>query len=157
MLSIVVPCYNEEEGIETCHARLTAVLSNMGVLYEIIYIDDGSRDRTAVLLHALHAADPRVVVLRLSRNFGHQPAVSAGLTATRGQATIIIDADLQDPPELIPQMVALWPERISSGIRGCVPPVKARLPSSSGPQSSSTRSSTDFRTSTYHSTRATSA
>lgn len=108
LLSVVVPCYNEEEGIEACHHRLTTVLTGMGVTYEILYIDDGSRDRTADLLRDLHARDPHIVVLRLSRNFGHQPAVSAGLTATRGQATIIIDADLQDPPELIPQMVALW-------------------------------------------------
>lgn len=108
VLSVVVPCYNEEEGIGACHARLTTVLQGMSEGYEIIYIDDGSRDRTAELLRALHEQDPHVVVLRLSRNFGHQPAVSAGLTMTRGEATVIIDADLQDPPELIPEMVALW-------------------------------------------------
>jgi glycosyltransferase involved in cell wall biosynthesis len=108
VLSVVVPCYNEEEGIGACHARLTTVLQGMGEGYEIIYIDDGSRDRTAELLRALHEQDSHVVVLRLSRNFGHQPAVSAGLTMTRGEATVIIDADLQDPPELIPEMVALW-------------------------------------------------
>ena len=108
LLSVVVPCFNEEEGINACHARLTAVLQAMGEPYEIIYIDDGSRDRTADLLRQLHDGDPHVVMLRLSRNFGHQPAVSAGLTAVRGQATVIIDSDLQDPPELIPEMVALW-------------------------------------------------
>lgn len=108
VLSVVVPCYNEEEGIAACHARLTAVLDGMGEAYEIIYVDDGSKDRTADRLRSLHAGDPHVVVLRLSRNFGHQAAVSAGLSATRGQATVLIDSDLQDPPELIPKMVALW-------------------------------------------------
>ena len=108
LLSVVVPCFNEEEGIVACHERLSAVLDATGESYEVLYIDDGSKDRTAELLHHLHATSPRVVVLRLSRNFGHQIAVSAGLTAALGQAVVIIDADLQDPPELIPDMLALW-------------------------------------------------
>ncbi|HEY4009196.1 MAG TPA: glycosyltransferase family 2 protein [Acidobacteriaceae bacterium] len=107
-LSVVVPCYNEQESIEACHQRLTEVLAGTDGTYEIIYVNDGSRDNTAALLEQIHARDPHAVVLPLSRNFGHQPAVSAGLTAALGQAVVIIDADLQDPPELIPEMVALW-------------------------------------------------
>jgi glycosyltransferase involved in cell wall biosynthesis len=108
LISVIVPCFNEEDGIAMCHERLSAVLSGITEAYEIIYVDDGSRDRTAELLRSFHQADPRVVVLRFSRNFGHQPAVSAGLDAVHGQAVVIIDADLQDPPELIPSMLELW-------------------------------------------------
>jgi dolichol-phosphate mannosyltransferase len=107
-LSIVVPCYNEQEAILACHQRLTHVLHSLGEPYEIVYVDDGSRDNTAAVLHQIHAADPHAVLVQLSRNFGHQPAVTAGLSAALGQAVVIIDADLQDPPELIPEMVALW-------------------------------------------------
>ena len=107
-VSVVVPCYNEQESIQACHEKLTEVLSALKEGYEIIYVDDGSRDRTAELLEQIHARDPHVVVVRLSRNFGHQPAVTAGLSASLGQAAVIIDADLQDPPELIPEMVKLW-------------------------------------------------
>lgn len=107
-LSVVVPCYNEQESIGTCHQRLTQVLTGLGETYELIYVDDGSRDHTAALLHEMQVNDPRVVVVQLSRNFGHQPAVTAGLSASRGQAVVIIDADLQDPPEIIPEMVSLW-------------------------------------------------
>ena len=107
-LSIVVPCYNEQESIHACHAKLTEVLSALKESYEIVYVDDGSRDETAELLEQIHMHDAHVVVVRLSRNFGHQPAVTAGLSASLGQAVVIIDADLQDPPELIPEMVALW-------------------------------------------------
>jgi dolichol-phosphate mannosyltransferase len=107
-LSIVVPCYNEQESIHACHEKLTEVLSALKESYEIVYVDDGSSDQTAALLDQMHARDPHVVVVRLSRNFGHQPAVTAGLSASIGQAVVIIDADLQDPPELIPEMVKLW-------------------------------------------------
>jgi dolichol-phosphate mannosyltransferase len=107
-LSTVVPCYNEQESIHACHERLTEVLRTLEDSYEIVYVDDGSRDKTAELLEQMHARDPHVVVVRLSRNFGHQPAVTAGLSASLGQAVVIIDADLQDPPELIPEMVKLW-------------------------------------------------
>jgi dolichol-phosphate mannosyltransferase len=108
LLSVIVPCFNEEEGVGACHGRLTTVLSGITDAYEVLYIDDGSTDNTAQLLQSIHEKDAHAVVLRLSRNFGHQPAVSAGLDATRGQAVVIIDADLQDPPELIPEMVKLW-------------------------------------------------
>lgn len=107
-LSVVVPCYNEQESIATCHQRLTQVLTALGESYEIIYVDDGSHDNTVALLHEIQLAEPRAVVVRLSRNFGHQPAVTAGLSASLGQAVVIIDADLQDPPEVIPEMVSLW-------------------------------------------------
>jgi dolichol-phosphate mannosyltransferase len=107
-LSIVVPCYNEQESIHACHEKLTEVLRALKESYEIVYVDDGSRDKTAELLEQFHAHDPHVVLVRLSRNFGHQPAVTAGLSASLGQAVVIIDADLQDPPELIPEMVKLW-------------------------------------------------
>ena len=110
-LSIVVPCFNEEEGLAACHERLSTVMSGLGEPYEIVYIDDGSRDRTPEILYQLHQRDrEHVVVVRLSRNFGHQIAVTAGLSATLGAAAVIIDADLQDPPELIPEMVRLWRE-----------------------------------------------
>ena len=109
MLSVVVPCFNEQEGIRTCHERLSSVLAATGERYEIVYIDDGSSDHTADILRSLFSADPtHVVFVQLSRNFGHQPAVTAGLTATRGDAVVIIDSDLQDPPEIIPQMLELW-------------------------------------------------
>ncbi len=107
-LSVIIPCFNEEEGIAACHTRLTEVLRDTGETYELIFVDDGSTDRTADLLQGFADVDPHIRVLLLSRNFGHQAAVSAGLEATRGRATVIIDSDLQDPPELIPEMVALW-------------------------------------------------
>lgn len=107
-LSIVVPCFNEQESVRACHQRLTEVLRSLDTPYEIIYVDDGSRDDTVKILREIHAEDPHAVIVQLSRNFGHQPAVTAGLSSSLGQAVIIIDADLQDPPELIPEMVALW-------------------------------------------------
>lgn len=107
-LSVVVPCYNEQESIQACHDRLTSVLGAIGESYEIVYVDDGSRDDTVSLLEQIQERDPHAVLVQLSRNFGHQPAVTAGLTAALGSAIVIIDADLQDPPELIPEMVGLW-------------------------------------------------
>jgi glycosyltransferase involved in cell wall biosynthesis len=109
LISVVVPCYNEEDVIRETHARLSAVLAGMtGTAYEIIYTDDGSRDRTPELLEQIQAGDPTVRVLRLSRNFGHQIALTAGLEHAAGDAVVVIDADLQDPPEVIPEMVARW-------------------------------------------------
>lgn len=120
LLSVIVPCFNEEEGITACHQRLTDVLAASGETYEIVYVDDGSRDRTAEILRSLHLRDSHIVLLRLSRNFGHQAAVTAGLTAALGQAVVIIDADLQDPPELIPKMLSLWRQgyQVVYGVRG---------------------------------------
>jgi dolichol-phosphate mannosyltransferase len=111
LLSVVIPCYNEEAVIAETHRRLTTVLSGLDVdAFEVVYVDDGSRDRTAETLRALHEADPHVRVLRLSRNFGHQTAVSAGIEHAAGDAVVLIDADLQDPPEVVAEMLARWRE-----------------------------------------------
>lgn len=110
LLSVIVPCYNEEEVIMHTHERLASVLETIAPAFEIIYVDDGSRDRTAQLLQRLHMLDHHVRVVRLSRNFGHQIAASAGLDYARGDAVVLIDADLQDPPEVIGQMVEKWRE-----------------------------------------------
>lgn len=107
-ISVVVPCFNEEAGIGECHRRLSQVLRGFSVPYEIVYVNDGSRDRTLDLLQDIYAGDPNVTVIELSRNFGHQAAVSAGLESTSGQAVVVIDADLQDPPEVIPRMMQIW-------------------------------------------------
>lgn len=106
--SIVVPCYNEEACIAETHARLTAVMQGMGERYEILYINDGSRDQTPQMLDELAAQDRHVRVIHFARNAGHQLAVSAGLDYAAGDAVVIIDADLQDPPEVIPQMAERW-------------------------------------------------
>jgi polyisoprenyl-phosphate glycosyltransferase len=108
LLSVVIPCHNEEAVIEATHERLAEVLATTGMDFEIIYVDDGSRDATAALLERIAARDGRVTVIELSRNFGQQAAMSAGLAAARGDAIVITDADLQDPPEVIPEMVAAW-------------------------------------------------
>jgi dolichol-phosphate mannosyltransferase len=110
MLSVVIPIYNEEETLPELLRRTTAALESTGRPWEIVFIDDGSRDRSADLLRAAHAADARVKVITLSRNFGHQPAITAGVHHARGDAVILIDGDLQDPPELIPELVAKWAE-----------------------------------------------
>jgi dolichol-phosphate mannosyltransferase len=108
-ISVIVPCYNEEAVLGECHRRLSGVLDGMGVAYECVYVDDGSRDNTWLQLRAMQQeSGGKVVAVALSRNFGHQPAVSAGLSLARGKAVVIIDADLQDPPELIPEMVEYW-------------------------------------------------
>jgi dolichol-phosphate mannosyltransferase len=109
-LSVVVPCYNEEQVIEATHARLSRALEAITPDYEIIYVDDGSRDRSAELLHAIQKSSHKVRFIRLSRNFGHQIAVTAGIEYATGQAVVLIDADLQDPPEVIAQMVERWRE-----------------------------------------------
>lgn len=108
LLSVVIPCHNEEEVIDATHARLVAVLPDTGMDFEVIYIDDGSRDRTLARLEAIAARDSRVQVIELARNFGQQAAMSAGLAAARGDAIVITDADLQDPPEVIAEMVLAW-------------------------------------------------
>lgn len=105
-LSVVVPVFNEEENIPELYRRLRAVLPQVVQEWEILFVDDGSRDRSWELIRALAAQDPRVRGLRFSRNFGHQMAFAAGLDHARGQAVVIMDADLQDPPELIPELVA---------------------------------------------------
>lgn len=109
-ISVLVPCYNEEEVVKHTHERLSRVMQDCSLDYEIIYIDDGSKDRTALLLREIQASDPHARVIFLSRNFGHQIAVTAGLDYADGDAVVLIDADLQDPPEVIPQMIAKWRE-----------------------------------------------
>ena len=110
-ISVVVPCYNEEGVLSATHERLSAVCNGMqGLDHELIFVNDGSADQTQHILAELQLRDPHVRVLLLSRNFGHQIAVTAGLEETTGDAVVIIDADLQDPPEVIPEMVRLWRE-----------------------------------------------
>ena len=135
MLSVVVPCKNEEEGLRETHRRLTTALESAGTVrysspnlrpqpvgdpqtstrdattcFEIVYVDDGSTDGTPAVLRELQAADSCVRVVRLSRNFGHQVAITAGLEHASGDAVVIIDADLQDPPEVIGEFLARWRE-----------------------------------------------
>lgn len=108
-LDIVVPCFNEEAVIEQTHRRLAQVARSIAtVRATVIYVDDGSRDGTLAKLRAIAAADPNVRIVALSRNFGHQYALTAGLDASTGDAVAVIDADLQDPPEVIAEMVARW-------------------------------------------------
>jgi len=110
MLSIVVPVYNEEDVLAEFHQRTTHVLDEIGASTEILYVNDGSRDRSLAMLYELQEADPRVSVINLSRNFGKEIALTAGLDHSRGAAIVVIDADLQDPPELIPALIGRWRE-----------------------------------------------
>lgn len=111
LLSVIVPCYNEEAVLLETHRRLREALSALErVRYELIYVNDGSRDRTLEMLYELQAGCAEVRVVGLSRNFGHQVAVTAGVEHAAGEAVVVIDADLQDPPEVIGEMVALWRE-----------------------------------------------
>lgn len=107
---MVVPIFNEELVIGALHSRLLPVLEGMNTPFEVIFINDGSRDRSAEMLDAVCEADPRFKALHFSRNFGHQAAVTAGLRAVSGRCAIVIDSDLQDPPELIVDLVAKWRE-----------------------------------------------
>jgi len=106
--SVVVPVFNEADGIAAFHERCSKAMASVGEDYEIVYADDGSRDGSWERLCALEKADPRVRLVRLSRNFGHQLAISAGMEHASGDTVTTIDADLQDPPELIGQMVERW-------------------------------------------------
>jgi len=108
VFSVVVPVFNELETIPHMYERMTAVMQSLNEPYELVLVDDGSRDGSSERLLALQDTDPRVRVLTLSRNFGHQIAISAGLDHARGDAVVIIDADLQDPPEVIPELVQRW-------------------------------------------------
>jgi glycosyltransferase involved in cell wall biosynthesis len=106
-LSVVAPCYNEQEVLPEFVRRVGAVLDGIGGPSEIVLVDDGSGDRTWQVMTEAAARDPRVVAVRLMRNHGHQLALTAGLSVCRGERILIIDADLQDPPELLPDMMAL--------------------------------------------------
>ena len=107
-LSVVAPCYNEQEVLELFFGRMDAVLSGLGLDYEIICVNDGSRDATLAVLVAAQQRDPRIKVIDLSRNFGKETALSAGLDAATGDMIVPIDVDLQDPPELIADFVTAW-------------------------------------------------
>jgi glycosyltransferase involved in cell wall biosynthesis len=106
--SLIIPIYNEEETIAEMYRRVSSVMDGLDGTSELILINDGSKDRSLLMLRELHNNDERVCYLSLARNFGHQVAVTAGLNFARGEAVIVLDADLQDPPELIPEMIELW-------------------------------------------------
>ena len=108
VISVVAPVYNEEETLPHFYRRMIAVLEDQGEPFELLLVNDGSSDGSPEVLRALTHHDPRVRVLNFSRNFGHQAAISAGLEYARGRAVVIIDSDLQDPPEVIPELLAHW-------------------------------------------------
>jgi len=108
LLSVIVPCKNEEAVLRETHSCLVGVLQQLFAAFEIIYVDDGSTDSTFDLLREIRGTDNRVRIVKLSRNFGHQIATTAGLEHASGDAVVLIDADLQDPPEVIPLMVEQW-------------------------------------------------
>jgi len=114
LLSIILPAFNEQDVLPQTYARFAAecpkLTQQFGLDCEIIFVNDGSRDRTADMLDEFAARDPRVRAVHLTRNFGHQPAISAGLTVARGDVVAIMDCDLQDPPEVLPQFVSKWRE-----------------------------------------------
>ena len=111
LLSVVIPIYNDADCLEELSRRLRAALSGAGIEdYEVIFVDDGSRDRTRETLRRLCGEDPRVKLIGLSRNFGHQFAITAGFDCSRGEAVLVMDGDLQDPPEVVPEFVAKWRE-----------------------------------------------
>jgi polyisoprenyl-phosphate glycosyltransferase len=129
MVSIVVPIFNEQENLSELTRRLTAAMETAGEPWEVVLVDDGSRDQSPQILRQLHEKDPRFKVVTLSRNFGHQPAVTAGMHHALGNCVVLIDADLQDPPEVIPAMIQKWKEgfqvvlgerasRAETGLRG---------------------------------------
>jgi dolichol-phosphate mannosyltransferase len=110
VISVVVPLFDEQETLGELHRRLAQTLTSVGLRYEILFIDDGSRDATPQLIDDLRKTDRNLVAIHLSRNFGHQAAVSAGIDHARGQAVIVMDGDLQDPPEVLPLFIAKWRE-----------------------------------------------
>jgi dolichol-phosphate mannosyltransferase len=129
MISIVIPIFNEQENLPQLRRRLTQAMDGWGQDWEAILVDDGSRDGSPGILREIHDQDGRFKVLTLSRNFGHQPAVSAGIHHARGDCVVLIDGDLQDPPEVIPEMIRKWKEgfqvvlgerasRADTGLRG---------------------------------------
>lgn len=108
--SIIIPLYNEEAVVCETHKRLSAVMSSTGEEYELIFVNDGSRDKTELLVKEIMERDKHTCLINFSRNFGHQTAISAGMDNARGQAVVVIDADLQDPPEVILEMIEKWKE-----------------------------------------------
>jgi dolichol-phosphate mannosyltransferase len=129
MLSVVVPIYNEEENIGAFHTTVSKVMDTIPEAWEIVYVNDGSRDSSLSLLLDIQKRDARVTVVEFSRNFGHQAALTAGLQAARGDAIMLMDGDFQDPPEILPRLVEAWKNhakvviaertsRAEKGIRG---------------------------------------
>ncbi|MEN1938013.1 glycosyltransferase family 2 protein [Paenibacillus sp. 102] len=110
LISIVVPMYFEEEVAQECYNRLKSVMIQNNINYEFVFVNDGSTDRTMEILKEIAANDYRAKVVNFARNFGHQTAVTAGIDCADGDAIVIIDADLQDPPEVIPELIAKWEE-----------------------------------------------
>ena len=110
VFSVVIPCYNEQEVITETYNRLTKVMTDIGESYELIFVNDGSKDNTARIIADFGENDRSVKLINFARNFGHMPAISAGMEYSKGKAIFIIDADLQDPPELFPEMVTKWRE-----------------------------------------------
>ncbi len=108
--SVVIPVFNEEENLELLHRRLSEVLQHSCQDYEIILVDDGSRDKSLEIMSRLRGTDPKVKIISFSRNFGHQMAITAGIDYASGDAVIVMDADLQEPPEVIPQLIEKWRE-----------------------------------------------
>ncbi|MDY6785904.1 MAG: glycosyltransferase family 2 protein [Cyanobacteriota bacterium] len=106
--SLIVPLYNEQETLLKLYQRVAVVIDRLDAPAELIFVNDGSRDRTPQILRDLRAKDPRICYLSFARNFGHQTAVTAGLNFARGQVIIVLDGDLQDPPELIPDLIEQW-------------------------------------------------
>lgn len=109
-ISVVVPCYNEQENIKALHERTAAVMTQLTGDWELVFVDNGSRDDSGRVLGEVAAQDPHVTVLSLSRNFGSQAAYSSGIEYARGDAVVCMDGDLQDPPEVIPELVSRWLE-----------------------------------------------
>ena len=110
VLSVVMPVYDEQDNLPVLYSRLTQVLDQAEPSYELIFVDDGSRDHSREVMRSLAQTDRRIIVVELARNFGHQVAISAGLDYAHGDAVIVMDADLQDPPEVLPQFIAKWRE-----------------------------------------------
>jgi glycosyltransferase involved in cell wall biosynthesis len=110
VFSLVIPVWNEEKVLPVLYERMTQVMDSTGEPWELIFVNDGSRDRSLALLHELNQRDPRIKVLNFSRNFGHQIAITAGSDYADGDAVIIMDADLQDPPEVVLRLIEKWRE-----------------------------------------------
>lgn len=110
MISIVTPVYNEEDNVVFFHDEVTKVMEKLGMDYELIYVNDGSKDKTDLLIHQLASHDPHVRALTFARNFGHQIAITCGMDFARGDAVITMDGDMQHPPALIPKLIEKWEE-----------------------------------------------
>ena len=116
LISVVVPVYNEEESLEVFYEAVSAQLNRLDISWEMIFVNDGSKDRSLEILRLIHSRDSRVFIVDFAKNFGNQIALSAGFEFASGHAVIIMDADLQHPPELLPEMIRLWKEEKYLGV-----------------------------------------